>query len=66
MTPRYPDITITLNGHDGNAFAILGPCREAAWSAGLSDDEIVAFMNEAVAGDYNHLLQTTMRWFNVR
>ena len=66
MTPRYPDITVTLTGQDGNAFAILGRCRAAARDAGLSDEEITAFMYEAMAGDYDHLLQTAMRWFEIR
>ena len=66
MTPKYPDITVTLTGHDGNAFAVLGRCREAARDAGLSDEEITAFMDEAMAGDYDHLLQTAMRWFYIR
>ncbi|WP_114965091.1 hypothetical protein [Alkalilacustris brevis] len=66
MTPKYPDITVTLTGQDGNAFAVLGQCREAARDAGLSEDEIAAFMAEAMAGDYDHLLQTAMRWFETR
>lgn len=66
MTPRYPDITVTLTGQDGNAFAILGRCRAAARDAGLSKDEIATFMNEAMAGGYDHLLQTAMRWFDIR
>ena len=64
MTPKYPDINVTLTGQDGNAFAVLGRCRDAARDAGLSDEEIATFMNEAMAGDYDHLLQTAMRWFN--
>ena len=66
MTPKYPDIIVTLTGQDGNAFAILGRCRAAARDAGLSDEEIAAFMDEAMAGDYDHLLQTAMRWFEIR
>ena len=64
MTPKYSDITVTLTGQDGNAFAVLGRCRDAARDAGLSDEEIATFMNEAMAGDYDHLLQAAMRWFN--
>ncbi|MFN4091094.1 MAG: hypothetical protein ACK4QW_18895 [Alphaproteobacteria bacterium] len=63
---RYPNITVTLTGQDGNAFAILGRCRQAARDAGLSDEEIAAFMDEAMTGDYDHLLQTAMRWFEIR
>ena len=66
MTPKYPDITVTLTGQDGNAFAVLGRCREAAAEASLSSNEITAFMDEAMAGDYDHLLQTAMRWFDIR
>ena len=65
MTPKYPDITVTLTGQDGNAFAVLGRCRQAAQEAGLSEDEIAAFMEEAMAGDYDHLLRTAMRWFEI-
>ncbi len=66
MTPKHPDITVTLTGQDGNAFAVLGRCREAARDAGLSEDEIANFMDEAMAGNYDHLLQTAMRWFEIR
>ena len=43
----------------------LGRCRKAAREAGLRDSEINAFLTEATAGDYDHLLQTAMRWFDV-
>ena len=65
MTPRYPDITVTLSGKDGNAFAVQNRCREAARSAGLSAGETTAFMDEAMAGDYDDLLQTAMNWFDI-
>jgi len=66
MTPKHPDITVDLAGHDGNAFAVLGSCRLAAGAADLSPQEIDAFMAEAIAGDYDHLLRTAMRWFDIR
>lgn len=66
MTPKHPEITVTLTGNDGNAFAVLGRCREAVVEASLTDDEIAAFMAEAMAGDYDHLLQTAMRWFEIK
>ena len=65
MPPKYPSITVTLTGHDGNAFAVLGRCRQAAQDANLCEDEIAAFMAEAMAGDYDHLLLTAMRWFQI-
>ncbi len=65
MTPKYPHITVALTGHDGNAFVILSRCRKAAREAGLSDGEIATFVAEAMSKDYDHLLQTAMRWFEV-
>ena len=66
MTPKHPEIIVTLTSHDGNAFTVLGRCRQAAREAGLADGEIGAFMAEAMAGDYDHLLQTAMRWFEIK
>lgn len=63
---RHPEITVRLVGEDGNAFAILGRCRRAARRAGLPSEEIEEFSQEATTGDYNHLLQTCMRWFDIR
>mgnify|MGYP006289293839 CR=1 FL=1 len=66
MTPKYPEIIVTLTGHDGNAFTVLGRCRQAAQEAGLEEDEIATFTNEAMNGDYDHLLRTAMSWFDIR
>jgi hypothetical protein len=66
MIPKYPEITVTLSGHDGNAFTVLGRCREAARRSGLSAEEITQFTDEAMQGDYDHLLQTAMRWFDIQ
>ena len=60
--PRYPEIFVQLSGEDGNAFAILGRTTRALRQAGLDQDEIDEYYTEATAGDYDHLLQTTMRW----
>ena len=63
-TQKYPHIQVQLSGHDGNAFTILGSCRRAAERAGLSPDEVKAFTEEETAGDYDHLLQTAIKWFD--
>jgi hypothetical protein len=65
MAPRHPDIKVKLVGEDGNAFAILGCCQRAARQAGLPKSEIDEFRREATSGDYDHLLQTCIRWFEV-
>ena len=60
--PRYPDVQVPLSGEDGNAFAILGRTAGALRRAGVPQQEIDDYFTEATSGDYDHLLQTTMRW----
>ena len=62
---RYPDITVRLTGRDGNAFSLLGAVSRALRSAGVPDKEVREFFKEATSGDYDHLLQTAMRWVTV-
>lgn len=62
--PKY-DVAVELSGHDGNAFAILGRTQKALRRAGVSQEEIERYEEEATSGDYDHLLQTTMRWVKV-
>ena len=58
------DIRVKLVGEDGNAFAILGRCRQALARARRLDlwNE---FHKEATSGDYNHLLTTVCDYFEV-
>ena len=65
MEPKYPNITVNLVGNDGNAMTILGQCTRTARLNGVPQDEIDAFFDEATSGNYDHLLQTCMRWFDV-
>lgn len=65
MTIKYPNIKVKLVGNDGNAFAILGHMRAALRKAHVPAEEIKQFMNEAMAGDYNALLGTCMKWVDV-
>lgn len=53
---------VRLVGEDGNAFAILGRVRRAMRHAGWPKSTIDEFLREATAGDYDHLLQTVMRY----
>jgi hypothetical protein len=55
---------VQLVGTDGNAFAILGKVNKALKAAGMND-EAKAFMAEATSGDYDHLLQTAMKYVDV-
>ena len=62
--PKY-DVQVQLSGNDGNAFAILGAVKRALHKADVPLKEIEEFMNQATAGDYNHLLATCMEWVDV-
>ena len=61
------DITVELTGGDGNAFNILGVVLQAVRRSGHPDRKKIMkeYTEEVTAGDYDHLLQTTMRWFDV-
>jgi hypothetical protein len=63
--PKYPDIHVKLSMSDGNAYSIIANVRKGMRLAGLSNDEQDAFSKEATSGDYDHLLQTAMRWVDV-
>lgn len=56
---------VKLTGQNGNAFNLMGLCSRAAKKAGWSKEQIDAVMHEMMAGDYNHLLQTAMKHFEV-
>ena len=63
--PRYPDCIVELTGHDGNAFAILGTVQKALRRGGVPAHLRIDFRDEATSGDYDHLLQTCMKWVTV-
>lgn len=62
---KYPDVEVQLVGQDGNAFAIMGRVAGALKSAGVSKEEIDAYYAESTSGDYDHLLQTAVKWVSV-
>lgn len=57
---------VKLVGQDGNAFFIMGFCHRAAKKAGWTEERWNPVRDEMMAGDYDHLLQTAMRYFDVR
>lgn len=58
-----PDLELV--GEDGNAWAIMGNARLAASQAKWSKEKIDFVLKEAMDGDYDHLLQTMMKYFEV-
>ena len=62
---KYDHVTVKLVGEDGNAFAIMARVSNAMRAAGCSVAERDAYREEAMAGDYDHLLRVTMETVNV-
>jgi hypothetical protein len=62
--PKYPNILLHMVGENGNAFAILARANRAMREARLTAEEKAAFNVEATSGDYDHLVQTCIRWFD--
>jgi len=59
------DVQVQLIGQDGNAFAVMGSVQRALRKAGASKEEINQYLKEAMSGDYDNLLRTTMDWVEV-
>jgi hypothetical protein len=62
--PKVDRPVLVLVGEDGNAFNVLARARRALRDAGRGDER-AAFMAEATSADYDHLLVTAMKWFEV-
>ena len=58
------DVEVTLTGENGNAFMVMGLTKKALQRAGHGD-LVEEYLKEAMSGDYDHLLQTTMQYVNV-
>jgi hypothetical protein len=56
---------LKLIGIDGNAFVIIGSARRMMKRAKMEEETIDKFTKEATSGDYDHLLQTVMEYFEV-
>jgi hypothetical protein len=59
------NINVSLIGHDGNAFSIMGAVTKAMRRAGVSREEQNQYFEEATSGDYNHLLAVTSKWVEI-
>lgn len=61
----FPQIKVKLTGLNGNAFGLLGAVTKAMKKNGIAPESIKAFTDEAMEGNYDHLLRTCMRWVDV-
>ena len=64
MNPKF-DIEVELSGQDGNAFFIIGRVSKSLRRVGATPEQLKEFSDDAMSGDYDHVLQTCMKWVNV-
>lgn len=50
----------SLVGVDGNAYCVMGYVSHAMKNEGKSKEEIYAYYNDAMSGDYDHLLAVSV------
>jgi len=60
--PKYPHVEVQLVGEDGNALSIISRVRDSLRRAGATPAECSEFCTDAMSGDYDHVLQTCMKW----
>lgn len=63
--PRFPHVRVRLLGEDGNGFNIVMRVSSALKEAGVPSSDRDEFSNEAMSGDYSHLLKTVRQWVTV-
>ena len=63
--PLWPNVVVQLSGQDGNGFVIACRARSALRRAGLPEETCELFWEQALSGNYDHLLQTVMEWVTV-
>jgi len=55
-------VDLDLLGLDGNAFMLIGAWRKQARQERWTSEEIEQVTDEAESGDYDHVLQTLMKY----
>jgi len=60
--PKYPNVKVQLSGTDG--IRAMGKVKWALRASGHAD-EVGAFIDEAMSGDHDHVLQTCKAWVTV-
>jgi hypothetical protein len=62
---KLPRATVDLSDCNGNAIAVVQRTMRALRGAGWTRDQCDAFRKEALTGDYDHVLQTCMKYAEV-
>lgn len=64
-SPKYPDVEVPMSNEDGNAVAMVTRVVLAMRDDGVGRDEADRFRDEALSGDYDHVLDTIEKWVSV-
>jgi len=56
---------VRLIGEDGNAFGIMGRVKRALARDGADQEYINRYLQESMDSDYDHLLQTAMKYVEI-
>ena len=62
MEKQTKKVKLKLIGCDSNAFALMGAFQKQARKENWTQIEINEVLDECKQGDYNHLLQTLMKY----
>lgn len=63
---KYPEVRVKLNGSKRNSLCLIRKVTKALQDAGVSVEETDAFEEEALSGDYAHLLSTIASTVTIR
>lgn len=63
---KYPEVVVQLSGNDGNPATIIGTVSRALKRARVPESVVSEFRLEALQGDYDNVIQTAMKWVDVR
>jgi hypothetical protein len=64
MAARYPEVLVRLDGA-GDDFRIIGQVTKAMRRAGIAEQEIETFCDEAISGHDHDLLRICGRWITL-
>lgn len=64
MNVKFPHVKVQLSDEDGNVFSIIARCLRAARRGNVPIKDIDVFQTEVTSGDYDHALQTAMKYFS--
>ncbi len=62
---KFPHVKVKLTGQNGNAFMVMGLTVSAMKKAKVPKEDIQKYQDDAMSGDYDHLLGVTMMTVNV-